>query len=282
MNTLQDHALRRAYQLSLNEYGVLTEIYFLSHNTRYNGWCIKSKDNIAQTLDLSRDAVFRAIQKLEEKGLIEKNENRQLRTTDKFNSIVSARDGYALSIVTEDENVQTFTPSENKTTPPNSLKIRQSTVLKSDSTPSEIKTPTVLKSDANITRINNKINNSSKEESAELEILEGESIDSENVNQGNDEIKREYGNQEINLLLAALKKQIGIDAFADSKVERFMAKHLLDLGARIGREEFSKRLRWILDDAFKRKNCNRIRYLYAEMKSFIPIKQNKGGVVFIS
>lgn len=259
MNTLQDHALRRAYQLSLNEYGVLTEIYFLSHNTRYNGWCIKSKDNIAQTLDLSRDAVFRAIQKLEEKGLIEKNENRQLRTTDKFNSIVSARDGYALSIVTEDENVQTFTPSENKTTPPNSLKLRQSTVLKSDSTPSENKTPTVLKSDANITRINNKININKYPKGYYSEAVEPTDFKNHKVD------KR---NPKVDQALTFLKDLFGLPDFRESqKLQRFMGQHLVNLSEKIGKEEFKRRLEVLALDKYKLTRINSIKFIYEELKS---------------
>lgn len=274
MNTLQDHAIRKAYQLSLNEYAVLTEIYFLSHNQRYNGWCIKSKDNIAETLDVSRDCVFRAIQKLISKGLIEKNANKpSLRTTDKFNSIVSARDGYAFSVVTEDEELQTIKssksiPSGNKTMNKKSVQ----TVLNSDSTPSYFKTPTVLISDANIYKnITNKyigINTYSEAGVEEPKFKNSQEVET-------------YGKEEINQLLFAMKKEIGITDFADSRIERFIARHLLTLGRKIGKQEFSRRFKSVITDSFKRKNCNRIRYIYNEMKSFIEPK-DEGNIVFIS
>lgn len=72
-------------------------------------------------------------------------------------------------------------------------------------------------------------------------------------------------------MLAALKNTIGIEDFADAqRWQRIYAKHLYDLLAKIGKEEFSFRLRKILEDCFKRKNCNKIRYVYEQVKGFIP------------
>jgi predicted transcriptional regulator len=67
------HPIRKALQLSLNEYAVLGEILTLSNNTINNGWCWKSKKNIADSVDLSERAVFNIITTLLTKGYIEKH-----------------------------------------------------------------------------------------------------------------------------------------------------------------------------------------------------------------
>ena len=81
-------------------------------------------------------------------------------------------------------------------------------------------------------------------------------------------------NKEITEMLMALKGTIGIDAFADSRIERNIGIHIVNLYQKIGREEFRRRLDYVLDDDFRRKNCNRIKYLYGELKS-VPIVNNK-------
>ena len=35
------------------------------------------------------------------------------------------------------------------------------------------------------------------------------------------------------------------------------------------KEDFIARLKWVLEDAFKQKNCNSIKFLYWEIKAFI-------------
>lgn len=58
-------------------------------------------------------------------------------------------------------------------------------------------------------------------------------------------------------------------------------KHFLNLGKNIGKEEFTNRLKIILQDPFKAKNSNKLAYLYKEIKSFIhsPIIKKKSTVV---
>lgn len=49
---------------------VLKEIYDLSNNSKFGGWCIKSKSKIADTLDLSKQSVINIMGVLESKGYI--------------------------------------------------------------------------------------------------------------------------------------------------------------------------------------------------------------------
>lgn len=116
MLDLQDHILRKAYQLSLNEYAVLIETYYLSHNNKFGGWCVKSRQNMADTLDLTKDTIQRAINVLESKKLIEKNpDTKFIRTSDRFNSVLAERNSYAFSVKTEHEDLQTMSSMENHT-----------------------------------------------------------------------------------------------------------------------------------------------------------------------
>ena len=64
------------------------EIYFLSHNIRFGGWCVASKKYIADFLDLSERTVFESIKTLEQKGYIEKNEYGKVRTLDEINETI--------------------------------------------------------------------------------------------------------------------------------------------------------------------------------------------------
>ena len=82
--------------------------------------------------------------------------------------------------------------------------------------------------------------------------------------------KEEYWNPKINEALAFLKKTVWVDDFKEpEKRKRQIAKHIVQLHERIGSEDFKERLKAILSDSFKAKNCNSLNYLYSEIKSYI-------------
>jgi len=72
--SLNNHIVRKALCLSLNEMAVLCDIKQMSQEPKFGYTCIKSKEKIAEWLDLSRTTVFTIIDTLIKKGLIEKNE----------------------------------------------------------------------------------------------------------------------------------------------------------------------------------------------------------------
>lgn len=81
---------------------------------------------------------------------------------------------------------------------------------------------------------------------------------------------QEYGNKDVNLMLTHLKLAVWLDDFKDSaKWQRIYASHLVKLRDSIGIDEFKLRLRGILSDWFKRKNCTKLEFLWGEMKAFI-------------
>lgn len=81
--TLILHEERTKLGLSISTYCVIDSIHNLSHNRGYQ-FCVMSKDNIAKFLGLGRRTVFRAIAAGLKRGLIEKNERGDLRTTEKW------------------------------------------------------------------------------------------------------------------------------------------------------------------------------------------------------
>jgi hypothetical protein len=82
--------------------------------------------------------------------------------------------------------------------------------------------------------------------------------------------KIEYWNKEINDTLAFLKKACWITDFKEpSGKQRMFCKHIINLTQKISKEEMIERLKGILEDDFKAKNCNGIVYLYRELKSYI-------------
>lgn len=91
------------------------------------------------------------------------------------------------------------------------------------------------------------------------------------------EWEKEYWNKEINQILLLLKQTVWCDDFKESQQwQRRYWKHFLNLWSKIWNDEFWKRLQWILSDKFKSKNCNSLKYLYDQMKSYIhsPIISN--------
>lgn len=91
----------------------------------------------------------------------------------------------------------------------------------------------------------------------------------------NENEKIEYGNMGINKMLTAIRVKVQISAFVDSGIERNMAKHCVNLMSSIGRDEFVRRLDLLLKDPFHRKNCNKIKYIYNNIKGFIePISRS--------
>jgi len=79
-----------------------------------------------------------------------------------------------------------------------------------------------------------------------------------------------YWNEEINNTLEFLCKAVWIDEFKESKQwQRNYWKHFVGYKNKIWWEDFLFRLKWVLSDDFKQKNCNSIKYLYNEMKAYI-------------
>lgn len=110
---------------------------------------------------------------------------------------------------------------------------------------------------------NEKIENSNDE--LEAEELEKESDKNSALTEN-----PVYGKAEINDTLDFLKKIIWVSDFKESqKMQRIFWKHIFNLWQKIWKEDFVFRLKNILKDSFKAKNCNSLKYLYSELKAFI-------------
>lgn len=82
--TTINHVARKELGISASEYMVADLIYNLSSNPKgsIQGWCYASKETMAEMLDIDSRTVFRAIDTLVTKGLVEKHpDTKHLRTT---------------------------------------------------------------------------------------------------------------------------------------------------------------------------------------------------------
>ncbi len=82
-------------------------------------------------------------------------------------------------------------------------------------------------------------------------------------------VRKKQTREDISLMLSYLRSRIGIESFVDSAMERNFGKHIIGLVGKIGKDEFLRRLDCLLEDDFHRKNCNKIKYVYNNIKGFI-------------
>lgn len=85
--TTIDHIARRELGISMNEYALADLIYHLGNNPRsgYSGWCIAKKVVIGEMIGLTEQTVHALLNKLIEKGLIEKHHmTKNVRATEKW------------------------------------------------------------------------------------------------------------------------------------------------------------------------------------------------------
>ncbi len=75
--------MRVKFDLSFTTYAIIDSIHQLSHRPNHP-WCSQSKQDLAAFLDISDRHAYRAIKEGIEKGLLEKNDRGDLRTTPKW------------------------------------------------------------------------------------------------------------------------------------------------------------------------------------------------------
>jgi CRP-like cAMP-binding protein len=81
------HNAREKLGLSLLEYCVADSIYILCNNPdrdiRKLGWCYASKEYLGKFIGITDRAVYKIINRLIKKGIIEKNDKKYLKATSK-------------------------------------------------------------------------------------------------------------------------------------------------------------------------------------------------------
>jgi hypothetical protein len=87
MYTTVIHPLRKALNLSVNEYCLLEAIRNLANKKKYNYYCVMSKQGLADGLDVSRRFVHKSISMFLLRGFIEKNNKGHVRTSDAYNEL---------------------------------------------------------------------------------------------------------------------------------------------------------------------------------------------------
>tara|TARA_Y100000310_G_scaffold324537_1_gene386500 strand:- start:1927 stop:2379 length:453 start_codon:yes stop_codon:yes gene_type:complete len=90
-----------------------------------------------------------------------------------------------------------------------------------------------------------------------------------------------FGHSKIDELLDGIKLILKIDDYKESRqYQRMYGKHLVNLCEKIGDEEFKLRFKAIYMDTFKRRNMNSLKFIYSELKSFIPKQDGIESVQF--
>jgi len=98
MYTTTIHPIRKSLMLSLTEYAILDSIYHLANNTKYGGWAIISRQNLADQFDISKRSVIYIINSLEKKGLVIRNEqNNYLRAGDIYCDMMQNKDKWIIA-----------------------------------------------------------------------------------------------------------------------------------------------------------------------------------------
>jgi hypothetical protein len=81
--TIVHHPIRTKFGLSFSTYAVMDSIHQLSHRPDHP-WCTTPKEKLGRFLNITRKTVHAAIADGLKKGLLEKNERGDLRSTDKW------------------------------------------------------------------------------------------------------------------------------------------------------------------------------------------------------
>lgn len=92
---------------------VLKEVYELSNNTKFNGWCVKSRTKIADSLDLSRQCIITCLNTLQMKGYVEYNKDLGMcKPTDMIREIAQERENIGILIKTEGYEIMSMKLAE--------------------------------------------------------------------------------------------------------------------------------------------------------------------------
>lgn len=109
-----------------------------------------------------------------------------------------------------------------------------------------------------------------REEEIELELEKEIETSSEGAS------TKTFGNEDINKTLLAIRLKVKVDDFKESKKkQRIWGQNLFNLMQKITPAEFSRRLDLFLADDFKAQHCNKLEYIFNEMKSFKQADQPK-------
>lgn len=262
MYTTIIHPLRKMYHLSINEYCVLEAIRSLSNNIKYEGWCVLPIPKLASALDLSEQTIRRSYKKLEETNLAirrwENDRDTAIRPCDEWNEwFMPEKAHILLGMKTNTQEIVGLIPHTEPTRTQN------------DDTDSgtKLRGGVVPNCKGGGTKL---LPNTNKDTYKDTYIESPTEI----------EQAHEYGKAEINKMLEALKKLIGRDDFKESQQwQRRWGNHLCTLLAKIGKEEFRRRLEDLARDEFRFKNAGSLAYIYREIKASPVTKPKKLTII---
>jgi hypothetical protein len=103
-----------------------------------------------------------------------------------------------------------------------------------------------------------------------LEVLKEEKK-SNSVEQKNSS----FGNQDINRMLETIQELLHLEDFKETKkLQRQYGLHLVNLKNKLGKEDFAQRFMELAKEEFHLKNMGSLKYVYNQIKGFVPIKKD--------
>lgn len=131
----------------------------------------------------------------------------------------------------------------------------------------------------------------SKDIQAEPEPLENQDIEIINPNESlvveiekekSSAKKESYGNEDINRMLGTIKELLHLSDFKETqKLQRQYGLHLVNLKNKLGKDEFGRRFMELAQDEFHLKNMGSLKYVYNQIKGFVPIKKDTSNIATI-
>jgi len=119
MYTTIIHPIRKSLHLSLEAYVLLDAIYHLSHNDKYGGWCVASKEYLGEVCDLKRSRVFEILKELEEKELLTRDANTGfMKTNDVWNEMIANKNDWLIAFNGKESQFVSAKIVQEKLNPP--------------------------------------------------------------------------------------------------------------------------------------------------------------------
>lgn len=291
MYTTIIHPLRKAYNLSINEYCVLESIRHLADNEKFDFWCVASHQKIADGLDLSRRWVITVFHTLEQKGLIYKRratkQDTAVRCCQEWKDILTnqtivlaLKNGDASLITSQVVNKlhrgseQNSLPSEQSSHNINN-NINNNIITQDNSNELSKETSSLEIQDNKIEKSQTQLIRKTQEENSPPKVPRKGSALSEPVAEFLGDFRPEtFGKQSVAVsgVLVMLAQFCGLaEGFNESKaIQRNMAHQIVRLINTLGAKEIKRRLELIKNHDFHHKKMYQITSLYRMLRSLPP------------
>lgn len=288
--------LRDALCLTNDQYYLLTLVYNLSSQKRYNYQCVMSKENLAKRVGVSESKVYRMLKTLEEKMYIYRS-GEGLKPTE-FTESIFSKDGEVMlaykngqhSLVTG--KLSKYLNSQGKdyingskdTDCQNDIlsNCESNTVnMTVQDCQNDIQYIKIYKDNNILTKVNSDLEksqkakdqkkvNSDKEEKLNSTLSE---LSETKKEKSSAKKEKKYGREDLNKLDLWLKKVFRREVWTQNSTwTRRWLSNLYSLSQKIGSEEFARRAKLLCKDDFKFKNCGSLKFIHEQIRS-MPVSK---------